>query len=170
MTDINSQMLHDADDEHSRMLAEPGFRARELALLARATVALLEQGLSAWPIPEWSWLRQPQTGLMMLRGRTGGDGALFNLGELPVTRCALRLVASGSQTCVGVGYVMGRSVRHAQLVAQYDALLQTAFRHARGNAILDAIAQTVAQQQAQIAQRAQATKVEFFTVAREASA
>ncbi len=32
-------------------------------------------------------LRPPETGLVMLRGRIGGDGAPFNIGEAAVTRC-----------------------------------------------------------------------------------
>ena len=40
----------------------------------------------------------------MLRGRIGGDGAPFNLGEASVTRAAVQ-IASGE---VGIAYILGR--------------------------------------------------------------
>ncbi len=39
-------------------------------------------------------LRPPETGLVMTRGRIGGDGRPFNLGEATVTRAAVRLPAA----------------------------------------------------------------------------
>ena len=65
---------------------------------------------------------------------------------------------------------MGRSRRHAEMVALYDALLQTSFRLAHGDAVLARIARQRAQRRDDNATRADATKVEFFTVAREVSA
>ncbi len=62
-----------------------------------------------------------EDGLVMVRGRIGGDGAPFNLGEATVTRAAVRL-ASGE---VGFGYVLGRDREKARLIALCDALLQS---------------------------------------------
>ena len=59
------------------------------------------------------FLRRPETGLVMLRGRAGGTGQAFNLGEASVTRCSVRL----SDGQVGTGYVLGRDQRKAELVA-----------------------------------------------------
>ncbi len=56
----------------------------------------------------------------MLRGRIGGDGAPFNVGEATVTRAAVQL-ASGE---TGFGYVLGRDREKARLVALCDALWQ----------------------------------------------
>src|SRR3546814_16146802 len=63
--------------------------------------------------------------MVMVRARAGGTGEQFNLGQMTVTRCALKL-AGGDATpsCVGLGYVQGRSTRHAELAAVSDALLQ----------------------------------------------
>ena len=36
-------------------------------------------------------LRRPEKGLAMLRGRIGGEGAPFNIGEATVTRAAVQL-------------------------------------------------------------------------------
>ena len=73
----------------------PTSRPEWMALLARAPqnlldVALPQQGSSA---PQW--LRKPETGLMMVQGRAGGTGERFNLGEITVTRFALRLPGDG---------------------------------------------------------------------------
>ena len=65
-------------------------------------------------------IRPPETGLVMLRGRMGGTGGAFNLGEATVTRCAVR-TAKGHE---GHAYVMGRNHGHAKIAAVCDALLQ----------------------------------------------
>ena len=66
-------------------------------------------------------LRPPETGLVMLRGRTGGDGAPFNLGEATVTRAVMQLKSRET----GYSYVLGRSANHARLAAILDALAQS---------------------------------------------
>src|SRR5262245_24776306 len=103
-------------------------RARWMGLLARAPLPMLQ----AWaarqrdgnsterPAVPFTWLRAPETGLVMVRARAGGTGDKFNLGEMTLTRCALRL-ADGT---VGVAYIQGRSHRKAELAALADALLQ----------------------------------------------
>jgi len=162
-------------------------RAAWMALLARAPLALLEQGLQAQLAPRRAeWLRRPETGLYMVQGRAGGTGQRFNLGELTVTRCALRTAAEpgdqeGAQqgvqqgvqqgqpsATVGVAYVLGRSHLHAELAAWADALLQQAPLHAvLEPTLLAPLRLHLAQLQAQRQARAQATKVDFFTLARE---
>src|SRR5262245_5785363 len=66
-------------------------------------------------------LRPPEVGLVMVRGRIGGDGAPFNLGETTVTRASVQL-ATGE---VGFSYVLGRDVDKARLAALCDALWQS---------------------------------------------
>ena len=67
-------------------------------------------------------LREAENGLVMVRGRIGGDGAPFNLGEATVSRAAVRL-ASGE---VGFGYTLGRDADKARMIALCDALVQSA--------------------------------------------
>jgi alpha-D-ribose 1-methylphosphonate 5-triphosphate synthase subunit PhnG len=87
-----------------------------------------------------------------------------------VTRCALRAGADGSGM-VGVAYVMGRDHRQAQLAALADALLQDPVQHEALDAkLLQPVRKHLASLQAQRAARAATTKVDFFTVAREAGA
>jgi alpha-D-ribose 1-methylphosphonate 5-triphosphate synthase subunit PhnG len=102
-------------------LNAPEARRRWLSVLAKTPVAKLEE---AWREfaggVEFRYLREPETGLCLLRGRAGGTGMRFNLGEMTISRCAVRL-ATGE---IGCGYVAGRSMRHAELVALFDAMLQ----------------------------------------------
>src|SRR3546814_18383007 len=63
--------------------------------------------------------------MVMVRARAGGTGEQFNLGQMTVTRCALKLAGGhATPSCVGLGYVQGRSKRHAELAAVVDSLLQ----------------------------------------------
>ena len=147
----------------------PTPRPEWMALLSRAPLPLLEQALAEQAGAPLEWLRKPETGLYMVQGRAGGTGERFNLGEITVTRCALRLGVAGS--AVGVAYVMGRNHRQARLAAVADALLQDPAQHdALDAALLQPARQHLALQRARRAARAQSTKVDFFTVARETGA
>lgn len=141
-------------------------RPRWIGLLAASDPALLEEGFRSLEVPVFIWLRKPETGLMMIRGRIGGTGDRFNLGEITVTRCTLR-TASGE---TGVSCVRGRSHRHAELAALADAMLQSSGCAARVNAlILDPARDAREHERAQRQRKAQATRVDFFTLAREAA-
>jgi alpha-D-ribose 1-methylphosphonate 5-triphosphate synthase subunit PhnG len=136
-----------------------GERRAWMAVLARAGADDIAALLP--PLPAHERLRAPETGLVMVRGRAGGDGAPFNLGEMTVTRCAVRLGAA-----VGHAYVAGRDKRQAELAALADAALQDPALHAA--LMRDVIAPLAARQQAARdaeARRAAATRVEFFTMA-----
>lgn len=164
-------MFH-AFDNHPPDL--PLQRPQWMAVLARTPLALLEQALgeradSASPTAGTHWLRAPETGLVMVQGRAGGSGERFNLGEVTVTRCALRLAdVAQAEAAVGVAYVLGRSHRQARLAAIADALLQDPVQQPLLEArLLTPARQHIAEQRARRHARAQASKVEFFTVARE---
>lgn len=151
--------------------ARPLVRADWMALLARAPQALLESALGAQAGAAPRWLRAPETGLMMVQGRAGGSGERFNLGEVTVTRCALRLAEAGAPAPVGVAYVLGRSHRQATLAALADALLQDPAQQAALDArLLTPVRQHLARLRAERTERTQSTKVDFFTVARESGA
>jgi alpha-D-ribose 1-methylphosphonate 5-triphosphate synthase subunit PhnG len=147
-------------------------RADWIALLARAPLDLLESALASYSVMSPQWLRQPETGLMMVQGRAGATGERFNLGEVTVTRCTLRLVdIASSDALVGVAYVLGRSHRQARLAATADALLQDPNQYkAIETSLLEPVRQHLALTRSTRHARAQSTKVEFYTVAREASA
>ncbi|MFW8633666.1 phosphonate C-P lyase system protein PhnG [Cribrihabitans pelagius] len=134
-----------------------------MSLLATASETRLQALWQAYgAAPAWDWLRRPETGSIMLRGRMGGSGAPFNLGEMTVTRCALRL----QDGTAGHGYVQGRSHAKAEIAAKIDALMQTGAAPALREAVLDPLAAAQQERKAARAAKAAATKVEFFTMAR----
>ena len=147
----------------------PTTRPEWMALLARAPQSLLDGALPANSGAAPQWLRKPETGLMMVQGRAGGTGERFNLGEITVTRCALRLAGADAQAPVGVAYVLGRNHRQAQLAAMADALLQDpANLEELEEKLLKPVREHLQQLQTVRHERAQTTKVDFLTVAREA--
>jgi alpha-D-ribose 1-methylphosphonate 5-triphosphate synthase subunit PhnG len=97
----------------------------------------------------------------MLRGRMGGDGRAFNLGEATVTRAAVRL-ADGR---TGFAYQLGRDAAKARVSAVLDALCQGAEREAV-EAALAPIRRRVETEALAKARRVAATKVDFFTMVR----
>ncbi len=112
--------------------------------------------------PEFQWLRRPETGSVMVQGRTGGTGAPFNLGEMTVTRCALTL-ACGT---VGHAYIQGRNKADAKAAALVDALMQTGQATEIQTSVLDPLQAEADNRRATRAARAAATKVDFFTLVR----
>lgn len=137
-------------------------RRRWMSILARAQAEDIAARLEPLPgLPQHSRLRGPETGLVMVRGRAGGDGAPFNLGEMTVTRCAVRL-ADGT---VGHGYVAGRDTRQAELAALLDALMQDPARApVLEAAVIAPLERAQAERRAGQARKAAATRVEFFTM------
>src|ERR1700760_1772930 len=96
-------------------------RKAAMAVLAHTDSANIAARLDAIAKPAHENLREPENGLVMVRGRIGGDGAPFNLGEATVSRAAIRL-ASGE---VGFGYTLGRDREKARMIALCDALVQS---------------------------------------------
>lgn len=139
-------------------------RRRWMGVLARADEPELS-GLYAalGTIPDYAMLRGPETGLVMVRGRAGGSGQPFNMGEMTVTRCSVRLQGGG----VGHAYVQGRRPDHARRAAVLDAMLQN---EQQAPTLMErVIAPLERQEQERREQRAResaATKVDFFTLVR----
>ena len=139
-----------------------------MTTLAKAPLKLLEESVAALGVlPEYRFLRSPEIGLAMVRGRAEGSGDPFNLGEMTLTRCVVQLPLQTGEPIAGFGYVAGRSQRHAELAALCDALLQHENWHdpVYVQVILPLQAAYQAQQ-AQQAQQTEATRVNFFTMLR----
>jgi alpha-D-ribose 1-methylphosphonate 5-triphosphate synthase subunit PhnG len=134
-----------------------------MGVLARAGAEAIAARLDAAPpLPPHTRLRGPEIGLTMLRGRAGGDGAPFNLGEMTVTRCAVRL----EDGTVGHAYLAGRDLRGAELAAVLDAALQDpARRPALMETVVAPLAAAQAEARAETARKAAATRVRFLTMA-----
>jgi len=139
-------------------------RKRIADLLAKATTAELESALAALgPIPEFTALRGPETGLVMVKGRIGGGGAPFNLGEATVSRASIRL-ADGR---VGHGYRLGTDRKAAQLSAVLNVLAQDeAARNTLETALFAPLEARLAQEAERLEAETAATKVDFFTMVR----
>lgn len=152
--------------QSSPSAARSEHRQRWLSVLAKAPADRLDalwRGLGA--IPAYTVLRRPEIGLVMVQGRISGSGAPFAAGEMTTTRAAVRL-ASGQ---LGIGYVGGRDPRKAELVALIDALGQTDdWRRTIEDRIVEPLMQEAEARRLLRASKAAATKVDFFTVAREA--
>lgn len=139
-------------------------RRRWMAVLAQASPDELERRWRETPDrPVHRVLRPPETGLVMVRGRAGGTGMRFNVGEMTVTRCAVE-VDGGA---VGVGYVRGRDRRHAELAAVLDALLQDpARRDELERVVVAPLADAQTARRRAAAERVAPSRVEFFTMVR----
>ncbi|MGV3552750.1 phosphonate C-P lyase system protein PhnG [Rhizobium sp.] len=138
-------------------------RRRIMEALAKADQSLLEEiwaGLAPQPIH--SAVRGPETGLVMIRGRIGGGGAPFNLGEATVSRATIRL-ESGE---IGFGQTLGLAPRKAELAALFDALSQRAEFSGLVSELVASIEAGIADDDAEHLRRTAATRVDFFTMVR----
>ena len=113
--------------------------------------------------PPYRLLRGPEAGSVMVRGRAGGTGAPFCLGEMTVTRCSVAL----DDGRVGHAYVQGRSAPHAERAAVFDALLQDPLRQASLEmTVIQPLAERREAARRKMAARVAGTRVEFFTMVR----
>jgi alpha-D-ribose 1-methylphosphonate 5-triphosphate synthase subunit PhnG len=148
-----------ANDDNGRQ----ALRQAAMAVLAHSDAADIALHLDSVALPVHENLREPENGLVMVRGRIGGDGAPFNVGEATVSRAAVRL-ATGE---VGFGYTLGRDRDKARMIALCDALIQTA-DHAdivEARVLAPLRAATMAERDRRTAETA-ATRVDFYTLVR----
>ncbi|MCU0904098.1 MAG: phosphonate C-P lyase system protein PhnG [Tabrizicola sp.] len=131
-----------------------------MSLLAKASPARLAALMP--DLPDHSLLRAPECGAVMVRGRTGATGSAFNLGEITVTRCSVRLPCG----TVGHAWVQGRDKAHARRAAVADAMLQTAGSELLTRTVLAPLDAERRATRAARAETAAKTKVEFFTMVR----
>jgi alpha-D-ribose 1-methylphosphonate 5-triphosphate synthase subunit PhnG len=138
-------------------------RQAAMAALAHSDGGEIAGRLAAIALPAYANLREPENGLVMVRGRIGGDGAPFNLGEATVSRAAVRL-ATGE---VGFGYTLGRDRQKARLIALCDALLQSnEFADTVEATVLTPLRAAMLSRRNRKAAEAAATRVDFYTLVR----
>jgi alpha-D-ribose 1-methylphosphonate 5-triphosphate synthase subunit PhnG len=148
-----------AIDENGRQAQ----RKAAMAVLADSDAAEIACRLDVIAVPPYENLREPEDGLVMVRGRIGGDGAPFNLGEATVSRAAVRL-ATGE---VGFGYTLGRHREKARLIALCDALVQSnEFADAVQANVLAPLRAAMASRRNRKAAETAATRVDFYTLVR----
>jgi alpha-D-ribose 1-methylphosphonate 5-triphosphate synthase subunit PhnG len=133
-----------------------------LAVLARAARPALEEAADRIGAPAGETVRAAECGMVMLRGRVGGTGGAFNLGEASVARSAVRIGAA-----LGVGYALGRDRRKAELIAVFDALLQDEARRAQlMREVVEPLREAQAERREEQSARTASSRVDFFTMVR----
>ncbi|MBL0372915.1 phosphonate C-P lyase system protein PhnG [Rhizobium sp. KVB221] len=138
-------------------------RRRTMEVLARADEKELAAAWSALGNPpDFTAVRGPETGLVMVRGRIGGGGSPFNLGETSVSRATIRLETGE----IGHGHVLGLSRKSAELIALFDALAQRPELAGAVDDLVLRVSDRLADEDAREKRRTAATKVEFFTMVR----
>ena len=143
------------------MINLPFTRQAWLGVLARASAQTLASCLDdAPPLPDYNRLRGPEIGMSMVRGRAGGGGNAFNLGEMTVARCSVRDAAGR----VGHGYAAGRDLAHVERIARLDAALQDATLYPAYEQVLIKLAQAEQTRRDTLAAKAAATDVQFLTL------
>jgi alpha-D-ribose 1-methylphosphonate 5-triphosphate synthase subunit PhnG len=138
-------------------------RQKWIGLLGRAASASLQSFFQAISgLPEFSELRPPEAGMIMVRARIGGSGTPFNLGEMTATRCSILALSR-----TGHALVQGTRPEHARFAALADALLQDEgwfkFIH---SGLIEPLKRAEEERAQSRIQEASATKVDFFTMAR----
>ena len=108
------------------------------------------------------WLRTPEIGSIMAQGRMGVTGDKFNIGEVTITRCSLKLNCG----TIGHSYVQGRSKKKAEISALCDALMQTKMSKEINKNIIIPLEKIKKNNKDKILSKAEATKVDFFTLVR----
>ncbi|WP_454617433.1 phosphonate C-P lyase system protein PhnG [Bradyrhizobium cenepequi] len=138
-------------------------RKAAMAVLAQSEAADISARLSTMALPDHKTLREPENGLVMVRGRIGGDGMSFNLGEATVSRSAV-LLSTGQ---VGFGYTLGRDHEKARLIALCDAMAQSdAFADAVEQEVIAPLRTAMIARRDQVAAETAATRVDFYTMVR----
>jgi len=138
-------------------------RRAAMQVLAHASHAEISARLAVLTVPGHQDLRAAENGLVMVRGRIGGDGAPFNLGEATVSRAAVRL-DSGE---IGFGYVLGRDGDKARLIALCDAMIQSpAHAQAIEQEVVVPLQARLRATRDRRASQAAATRVDFYTMVR----
>ncbi len=151
------------NDRRSERQEEAGRKAA-MATLAAAPALVLADLWAAAELPEDAQpVRGPETGLVTIRGRIGGGGAPFNVGEATVTRATVKLPTGE----VGHAYALGRDRDKARLSAIADALWQDPKRRELVESrLLAPLRAMLADADRRRREETAATKVDFFTMVR----
>lgn len=136
-------------------------RQEWMQVLARAAHELQQFKADIEPLV-YSHIRSPEVGMVMMRGRAGGSGQAFNVGEVAVTRCVVKL-ASGE---MGYSYVLGRDLKSAEIAAVMDGLLQGDQAEHWFERVIAPLQQQQLVQQAARNNEVMGSKVNFFTMVR----
>lgn len=137
-------------------------RQQWMQVLARAGRQLYAYEDTLRQEAPYQLIRPAEIGMVMVRGRTGGNGAPFNLGEMTVSRCVVQI----DNGHLGYSYVAGRDKKHAELAALADAHLQGEHQQRWMEDIITPLKRQQDDERAQRENASAATQVEFVTMVR----
>ena len=139
-------------------------RQINLSVLAKASLSnMLENWKKINVDATFTFLKKPEVGMAMVRAQAGGGSENFNMGEMTMTRCVIRLDSDE----VGYGFVAGRSKKKSELMAIIDACWQKeSLRNIIEEKIIEPLdlLQIISAQK--IADNTKTSKVNFFTMVR----
>lgn len=136
-------------------------RQHWMQVLARAGKELENFEATIRQVP-YELVRQAEVGMVMAKGITGGNGQVFNVGEVAATRCVVRLHTGE----MGFSYLVGRHLRHAETAAVLDALLQTDEQDYWQKNVIDRLHDEQQQRRRKREHEVMGSKVNFFTMVR----
>jgi len=137
------------------------------ALLATLANTESQALVSAWRAleiePEYTLLKQPEIGMVMVKAKTGGNGSPFNMGEMTVTRTVLQLHSHE----MGYGYTAGRDKDKSLTIALIDACYQVeGWQEQIEEKLVQPLRKDLQQARSQHQETVDRTKVNFFTMVR----
>ena len=146
------------------MTTEKSYRQYLLSILSKSTLADIKAKWEALSIaPTYYFLKKPEIGMAMVKAKAGGTGQPFNMGEMTVTRCVIKLDSHE----IGYGYTAGRDKMKSELIALIDACFQiTHWTHAISEQLIQPLATIIEEKNAQQRHKVEATKVNFYTMVR----
>lgn len=159
-----------AGEDQGALNADGALKERQawMSVLAKANPDSLSARLAELPeLPQYAVIRPAECGSVMVRGRAGGTGSAFNMGEMSVTRCVVQVARDSSPAVIGHAYIAGRDKQHAEQAALLDALLQTEdWRATIQKSVVDPLRRAAAETRKVRRSKVAATKVNFFTMVR----
>jgi len=139
-------------------------RQHWMQLLAEAEVQDLQKAFEGLEQPVGiTFLIKPETGMVMVQGKTDGTGTPFCIGEMTVTRCMVQVM----DQVQGYAMVPGSDPDQSRLAALFDALLQVpAFHDPLMTTLIRNLETKESQKRQALARDVADTTVEFFTLTR----
>lgn len=112
---------------------------------------------------DFKTIRAPEIGLVQVRGRMGGTGSRFNLGDTTITRC----VVQSSAGHYGYAFIRGRDKDHALCAAKLDALMQEhPLKGVIDIQVIEPLQRQLRERQKRKQSETERTQVKFFTLVR----
>jgi alpha-D-ribose 1-methylphosphonate 5-triphosphate synthase subunit PhnG len=139
-------------------------RQYQLSVLAKSNYADIIAVWSPLNIEvNYHCLKAPETGMVMVKARAGGEGSDFNMGEMTVTRTVVQL----ENKQLGFGYCSGRDHKKSELIAMIDAASQLdQYSDVIAVHVIDELARKNQNANQQQKEKVDSTKVNFFTMVR----